>query len=304
MQNADNVMKQKFTEWKECLEGKNPPLIDPNSISGVLHSLFWEMGAYESYVAICKSNPKSPFTTPLFGKLTAYNYIQVQAIRIRRLCEPLSAQATGKDTSIYSLRRIVDEIKQERKAGRLTRENMCIAYDIPSSKSEVERQFNKDTSGISGSFSTSSVAALKVHSMLDNVFDKHGNFKKSLLTEIDKRLLIENNVQLNEIINFVNKSITHSASDNSRKQVDGNLELKVANMKKVIQDITEAFFCCNMLISQADYAGMIPVGWQDQLSGISKEEAGLVYEVFEGIDKDCMSWKKNGYVLLGEDVET
>ncbi|HKU18393.1 MAG TPA: hypothetical protein VJP80_03895 [Candidatus Saccharimonadales bacterium] len=293
---AEDTIKQKFAEWKECLEGKEPPKIDPNSVSGVLYSLFWEMGAYESYVAICRNNPKSPLATLLFGNLTAYNYIQVQAIRIRRLCEPPTAAKEEKDTSIYSLRRIVDGLKEQRKAGLLTRENLCAVYGIPPSKQEVARQFDEATSGVSGSFSTDSIIAGNTHAMLDDICDKNG-LKKSLLDKLDKRLLVDKNAQLSEIIYFVDKHIVHSASDDSRKQV-GELALRVADMKKVIQDITEVFFCCNMLIAQAD-TEIMTVGWQNQLTNLSTDEMTVTHTVFDGIEKESKTWKQTGYGLLG-----
>ncbi|HEU5187399.1 MAG TPA: hypothetical protein VFT87_02750 [Candidatus Saccharimonadales bacterium] len=294
--NNEDAIKQKFTEWKEYLEGKEPPKIDPNSICGVLYSLFWEMGAYESYVAICKGNPKSPLATLLFGNLTAYNYIQVQAIRIRRLCEPSSSANEIKDTSVYSLRRIVDELKQQRKAGLLTRENLCAAYGIPPSMQEVTRQFPEATSGISGSFSTDSIVAGNIHTMLDNICDKNG-LKKSLTDELDKRLLVDKNTQLSEIVYFVDKHIVHSASDDSRKQLGIELALRVADMKKVIQDITEVFFCCNMLIAQAD-TEIITIGWEDKLANLNKDEVATTHAVFDGIKEESKAWKQTGYGLL------
>lgn len=300
MTDSDKV-KQKFAEWGECLRGKEPSEggIDNNSICGVLYSLFWEMGAYESYVAICKNNPHSPLATLLFGNLTAYNYIQVQAVRIRRLCEPPAQVDGSKDTSVYSLRRIVDEMKEERKAGRLTRENICAAYGIPSSKEEVQRQLDKEISGAGGSFSAAPIVAGNIHSMLDNICDKNGLLKKSLPEQLDKRLLVDKNTQLSEIVYFVDKNIVHSASDDSRKQLGRELALRVADMKKVIQDITEVFFCLNMLISQADHAGMIAVGWQNQLSNLSTDEIALAHNAFEDIEKECATWKRSGYGLLG-----
>ncbi len=296
---TEEQTKATFAEWKECLEGNKPPEVDANSISGVLFSLFWEMAAYESYVAICKNNPSSPLATLLFGNLTAYNYIQVQALRIRRLCEPPTQTGDEKDTSIYSLRRVVDGMKQQRKAGLLTRENICVAYGIPASKKEVKRQFEADTAGINGSFSSSSIIAMNMHGMLDRICDKNGLINKSLLDQLDKRLLVDKNAQLSEIIYFVDKNIAHSASANSRDQVGRELALRVADMKKVIQDITEVFFCCNMLIAQAN-TSIIPIGWDDKLANLNKDEAEIVSTTFYGIEEESEAWKQNGYGLLGE----
>jgi hypothetical protein len=200
---------------------------------------------------------------------------------------------------VYSLRRIVDDMKQQRKSGLLTRENICIAYGISASQEEVQRQFEADTAGINGSFSTSSVIAMNMHAMLDRICDKNGLVKKSLLDQLDKRLLVDKNAQLSEIIYFVDKNIAHSASADSRDQIGKELALRVADMKKVIQDITEVFFCCNMLIAQAN-TSVIPVGWDDKLGNLSKDEANIVSSTFHSIEQESEAWKQNGYGLLGE----
>jgi len=295
---ADETIRRKFTDWKECLEGKDPPKVDANSILGVLLTMFWEMGAYETYATVCRNNPSSPLATSLFTNLTAYNYIQAQAIRIRRLCEPPAQADEKKDTSVYSLRRVVDEMKQQRKAGFLTRDSICAAYGIPVSKEEVKRQFETDTAGVSGSFSSSSIVAMNMHAMLDKICDKN-DLKKSLFDQLDKRLLVDNNAQLGEIINFVNKNIVHSASADSRGQVGREMALRIADVKKVIQDMTEAFFCCNVLVAQAN-TSMITIGWEDQLVNLTDEEVAIAYSVFRGIKAESETWKQNGYKLLGE----
>ena len=298
MTNKD-LLKQDFEHWAEHLCGRKKDKIDDNSIAGVFYSLFWEMGAYESYVAICIDNPKSPLATLLLGNLTAYNYIQVQALRIRRLCEPPQTNDTGKDTSVYSLRGLVDEIKAQRKAGLLTRDNVCKVYGIPLTKAEVDRQFAEALPAGGGSFSTDSIVAGNIHTMLDKICDSRGLLKKTVLNQLDTRLLVDKNAQLSEIVYFVDKNIAHSSSAQSREQLGKALALRTAEMKKVIQDITEVFYFCYMFVLQADHAGMVPVGWQDQLENLTTKECEITYKVFETIEKDCELWKNNGYKLLG-----
>lgn len=292
-------LKQSFETWKEYLQGKKQESIDSNSIAGVFYALFWEMGTYESYVAICVDNPKSLLATLLFGNLTAYNYIQVQALRIRRLCEPLQANDTGKDTSVYSLRGLVDEIKVQRKAGLLTRENICGVYGIPVSKDEIARQFAEALPPGRDSFSADSIVAGNIHVMLDKICDNNGLLKKSVLSQLDTRLLVDKNAQLSEIVYFVDKNIAHSSSTQSREQLGKSLALRTAEMKKVIRDITEVFYFCYMFVLQADHAGMVPVGWQDQLENLTAKECEITYKVFGAIEKECELLKKNGYELLG-----
>jgi hypothetical protein len=228
--------------------------------------------------------------------MTAYNYIQVQALRVRRLCEPPATPAGDKDTSIYSLRRIVDEMKQSRKL--LNRATISAVYGIPPTKVEITKQFDEAIAGASGSFDASTVTAGNTHAMLDNVLDGHGVLGKKLLKELDKRLLVDENVQLSEIVRFVDKNIAHSSSKSSRDQV-GEIQLRVADMKKVIQDLTEVFYCLHILISLSDHGGMVPIGWQSNLVNLSESEVKIVHDTYSSIEVECSIWKKNGYCLLG-----
>src|SRR6266568_688975 len=304
---AENPLKQKFAEWKECLEGANPPIIDANSVGGVIGTLYWEMGAYEGYEGICKADHTSPFATQLFGRLTAFNYIQVQALRVRRLCEPWSVPTdskTAKDTSVYTLRRIVDEMKQQRKAGVLTRENMCDVYGIPPTAEEARRRFDEAiaNSADSASWVGAGIAG-NAHNMFDQICDKNGLLKKHLLDELDKRLEVTKNAELSEIYYFVDKHIAHSASKSSRDQVTTDLALRVANMKKVIHGITEAYYCLTMLISRAGQDSLVAMGWDEQLGNLSQRDATIVPGAYKAIDADFKTIQANGYALLGIKAE-
>jgi len=70
-------------------------------------------------------------------------------------------------------------------------------------------------------------------------------------------------------------------------------------MKKVIQGITELYFCCMMLVTRSGDGDVIAVGWQDQLGNLNTEDASRVHEVFTRIEQECQSWKSNGFALLG-----
>gem|GEM_PF-4351665 len=95
-----------------------------------------------------------------------------------------------KDTSIYSLRRIVDEMRQSRNL--LDRDNISAAYGIPSTND------------------TSAVTVGNTYAMLDKILDGDGKLSEELLKELDERLLIDKNAQLSEIVRFVDKNIAHS----------------------------------------------------------------------------------------------
>jgi hypothetical protein len=75
----------------------------------------------------------------------------------------------------------------------LPRENICHAYCIPVSKVEVKRQFAQALSAGGDSFSTDSIVACNLHAMLDKICDNNGLLNKSVLSQLDTRLLVDKN---------------------------------------------------------------------------------------------------------------
>jgi hypothetical protein len=299
-----NGSKNQFAVWEEALSGHlEDGQIDPNSISGVLYDLFWEMAAYESYVAICKDNTKSVLASPIFGQLTAFNYLQVQALRIRRLTEISETKQGDKDRSVYSLMNILNEMKRLRKAGALTADYICEAYEIPPFRESWNQGGIKFVGAENDVPTIASTIAANNYSMLERICDKEGLLKKGVLDALEGRLLGDKSIELNSVISFVGKHIAHSASIASRKQAGIELGLRVDDMKKAIQGITEAYYACLMLITRSDNASLIPVGWEDRLSNLSKGEVEIVHDTFKRVESECENWKENGYALIhvGED---
>ncbi len=299
MSDEAGTAKEQFAKWGEALGGHlDDGQIDPNSISSVLYDLFWELAAYEAYIAICKDSPKSVLANLLFGRLTAFNYLQVQALRIRRLTEIASEKEGSKDTSVYSLMNILIDMKSLRKSGALTADYICEAYGIPPFRDVYDQGGIKFVGAQNGEPTIASIIAANNYVMLDRICDKNGLINKRVLDELEKRLLGDKNTELNGVISFVGKHIAHSASSTSRQQLGKELELRIGDMKESIKGITEAYYACLLLITQSDHASMIPVGWQDQLGNLSKHEIEIVYQSFEKVEADCEKWKANGYAII------
>ncbi len=291
--------KDQFNSWEETLSGHlDDGRVDPNSISGVLYDLFWEMAAYEAYIAICKDNEKSVLASHIFGQLTSFNYLQVQALRIRRLTEISEIKTGNKDRSVYSLMNILTDMKRLRKENVLTADYICEAYEIPSYRELWNEDGMKFVGAENGVPTTASIIAANNYSMLEKICDKNGLIRKSVLDGLEKRLLGDKSIELNSVIGFVGKHIAHSASVASRKQAGVELALRVDDMKKAIQGITEAYYACLMLITQSDHASMIPVGWEDRLGNLSKREVEIVYDTFKRVESECENWKEIGYALI------
>jgi hypothetical protein len=287
------LFKQKFEQWREYLGNNNNA--DANSITQLFFTLYKEMGAYEAYVAICQSNHSSPLATLLFGNLTAFNYIQIQALRIRRLCDK-SAVRKNKDVSVYSLRRIVDEMKQERDAGRFTKDNVCEAFNIPKTKAEIEAQFLADTSNISGSFATGSITAGNIHAMLDGIFDINNLIKQEIIDELENRLDKDKNDKLKTVIEFVDKYIAHSSSPDSRNGND--LQLRMSELKEVIGGLTEAFYICLWAI-EYNAPTVAYKSWDGYVANLSQDEQKLVSETYENMITELEKLKSNAHKLFG-----
>src|SRR6266404_1170737 len=140
--NKSNPLKDKYNEWRECLDGKyTDGRVDNNSVSGVIYSLVQEMAVHEAYLALCKLRPKSHLATSLFIRSSSFSYFEIQATRIRRLSDKNPRNSSTKNNlDVYSLRRVIDDMQTLKTKGLLTRRNMCLYFDYPTTASKAEAE--------------------------------------------------------------------------------------------------------------------------------------------------------------------
>ncbi|HPD99448.1 MAG TPA: hypothetical protein PKV52_04215 [Candidatus Saccharibacteria bacterium] len=291
------LFQQKFTQWREYLGSDNNA--DINTIRLTLSAIFNDMGAYDAFEAVCKASPSTPISTMLFGNLTSLSYFQLQIMRIRRLIDK-PAVRKNKDVSIYSLRRVIDEIKEERDAGRFTRGNVCNAFNIAPSKTEVEAQFVADISNANGgSFSTGSIIAGKIHTMLDGIFDTNGSLKQEIVDELEKRVYRDKNDKLKSITDVADKYIAHSATPDSRTSDNANnLVIAMSDLKEVANGLLEAFYICTWII-EYQVANPVHTSVGNSIVNLTSDQQTLANETYETLRKNVDTLIDNAKGIVG-----
>lgn len=295
-------IEKQFKDWAECLAGAtNNEKIDVNSILGVLLSAIREIAVYETYMAICRNNPGSQLATPLFARSFVINYYETQAVRIRKLTENDGSE-TDPLKRVYSLTRILNEIKELRSTGALNRVGLCRLYGIPVLKEEAEAALESEyslLSGKSGSFSTQASDAVRLHRMLDCIYDKHGTLKKSLIASMETRLLGDKNEDLKVILNQANKYITHAATAESRQAANVTYQLNTHLIKKVVMGITEVFLLLEHIVRGSGWGTLIAVGWQSYMVNLNETDTKIATDVFDNLEGEVKTWSEFANTSLG-----
>lgn len=274
---AQSALGQKFAEWEECLNGSDPSNLDTNSVSHVLYALYFDLCAFEAYSAIRRQvAPSNPLAAPMFDHLVGESYVQAQVVRIRRLCEALpEARPDGRDDSIYSLRRIVDDMRRLHKERVLTSDSIYAAYATRPQGTEMPRE------------------------ALDRLCDAHGLLPKRITDGLGKKVLPDLNKELRAIYDYSNKMVVHSSSQSSRQALGRDLRLTLAQVNKVISDLTEAFYLCHRFICQADHGPMVAFGWELSFQNLNSADLELVGDVYTRIEQQSEECKDRAYELLG-----
>jgi hypothetical protein len=302
---SENPLKLKFNEWSEWLDGSLPDSqVDRNSISGVIYTVVQEMAIFEAYAAICKANPKSPLATPLFWRSKTFSYFETQSMNIRKLTEVSNKPMfTSNNTDVYSMGRLIIDIKEQTNNGTLTRENLCLVYDIPPTKEETEKQYNEALqslgSGGGGDFRLDLIHAVRQHGTLDVICHDNGKLRRALLKKLSDRLLPEFNNHIRTVKGYTDKYLAHSATQASRDELQEEIKLYTSAVDEAIKGLVECFYFFELFIKRAGYAGLIPVGWDSYLGNLSAEETKIVTEVFKDVETKCKEWEKSALDWLG-----
>lgn len=297
---ATNPLDTRYVEWIEWLDGNKPEgEVDSNAVSGVVYSLVQEMAIHEAYLELCKTKPNSHLATSLFSRSSMYMYFEIQALRIRRLTEKNPHSTPRRNVDVYSLRRIADDLREQRKQKTMTRRNICLHFGYPTTAKSTERQFSQYMATLqSGSFSTHLIDAGNLHKTLEIVCTKSGLLSGKFIKELETRASEDKNQNIKDVNVFVDKYIAHSSSDGSRQQVAQEIRLETAKVKSAIQGIVECFYLLEMFIKRASYASLIPFGWDVHLNNLDSDEKLIVKNKFKEVDDLCTEWRSNAYRLL------
>ncbi len=136
----NNPLEPRYIDWQEWLDGNLPEgQVDNNSVAGVVYSLVQEMAIHEAYLELCKEKPQSHLATGLFFRSSMFTYFEIQALRIRKLTEKNPHSSPRRNVDVYSLRRIVDDLREQRNLKTMTRRNICLHFGYPTTVKSTDR---------------------------------------------------------------------------------------------------------------------------------------------------------------------
>ena len=274
-----------FVLWSEILDGQaKAGEVDPNSVAGVIFAAVREMAVFNAYKVVCENNASSPLNTPLFRMSYVRDYLYIQGTRIRKLTErggkPLFAD---KNTDVYSLGRLLDDMLSKIKSGELTREGIAKHFGIPESKAKVERLAN----GPTGTTSVVDMTFASIeHGLIDGLCNKSGqiSLKSKVAKELKKRVLPDQNKDIQAINSTVNKLIVHAASVDSRAELE-QLTYSTQNIENAIQGLAEAYLFLNSFIRRSGLSSVLPFGLNTHLVGLPASDQKVANAAIEDIQK-------------------
>lgn len=290
---SQKSISDSFVLWSEILDGQaKDGEVDPNSAAGIIFAAVREMAVFNAYKAVCESNDSSPLNTPLFRLSYVRDYLYIQGTRIRKLTErggkPLRAD---KNTDVYSLGRLLDDMLSKIKSGELTRESIAKHFGIPESKDEIEQLVNSTA----GSTSVVDMTFANIeHSLIDGLYTNHGQVsaKSKVAKELKKRILPDLNEDIRAINDTVNKLIVHAASAGSRSEIE-QLSYSTQNIENAIQGLAEAYLFLNSLIRQSGLSSVLPFGLETYLAGLSASDKKIAKAAIDDVQKKAESWQRN-----------
>jgi hypothetical protein len=227
-------IQKAWQDWKACLKGD-----DRNSIFNQITAMLWDTAIFrvvwESQKEKFNKNPQAPRINNQLYPFIYRNYFHAQSANIRRLTDPHSSLSGKYGT--YSLGAIINNIKEYRE--ELTREKYLgfrgFSYDY-SKIQEKEMEFilnhpHEKTLLISEELDWYKIK--EAHEAFDKLSQTNVNNRKpkDLINEHLLNHLQTKLADCREINLYVNKFIAHSATPESRAEINEE-EYKIT-LKKI-----------------------------------------------------------------------
>lgn len=259
-----------FELWAEILDGGSVgERIDQNSVSGVIFALVRDLAVFEAYKQLMASSPKSHLNVPLFRTQFITSYLYMQAIRIRRLTDgSKTPKGATRNTDVYSLTRLLDDMLQQIGSGGLTREYLI----------------KRCGTHVSDSGTT----------LVDGLCGTSGRVTKNnkIIKNLKKRVLLDKNKNLRAVHGIVDKLIVHSASSDSRKELR-DLTYDTQTIERIIQDLAESYLFLNSFVRQASLGSLLPYNLMTYFGSLDDDEKRVVYNAIEAVRKKAKVWQAN-----------
>jgi len=295
-------LEQAWKNWSDCLNGD-----DPNSIFQQIWTMIWDTAIFhiiiKSRQSQIKKNPQEPEINGALHSFIDRNYFQSQSAYIRRLTDT-SYGLTG-EKGVYSVGAIINDICSYRH--ELTREIFFKLRNMPYDYTEVqnrEREFSLSQPlgkafFVPSEFDWESIE--EAHQIFDRLSGTTPN-NRNLNDLIAERVFVrlrEKVAACQEISNYVDKFIAHSATPESRSIQDENKSAvtfkRLWEAHQIIFEVAE--FLSVILFSEGHMALAIENPtffeyWEKPL--YEKGEIDLVRTSFEKYRKETEGWNSSG----------
>lgn len=295
-------LEQAWKNWGDCLTGN-----DTNSIFQQISTMIWDTAIFriiiEARQSQTKKNPQEPEINGALHSFIDRNYFQSQSAFIRRLADN-SYGLTGK-RGVYSLVALINDVFCYR--DELTREMFLKVRNMPYDYTEIrdkERDFLRNQPLGKGFFVPSEFdweSIVEAHQIFDRLSGTTPNNRNpnDLVAERVFVRLREKVAACQEITNYVDKFIAHSATPESRSIQDENKSAVIFNRlweaHLIIFEVAE--FLSVILFSEGHMALAIENPtffeyWEKPL--YEKGEIDLVRTSFENYRKETEEWNSSG----------
>jgi len=315
MNNKNTISLEKaWTIWRECLKSG-----DENSISQQIAAMIWDAAIFrfilESRQIQIKKNPERPLLNTSFHSFLDRNFFQSQIVSIRRLADK-GYDLTDIKRGVYSLHSLIDDISKRRL--ELTRESLFKLRDIPYDYSQLQQrekefitqQVKENRRGFRVPPEFNWEISAEAHITFDRLSGTLAENRTSqdviaekVFTRLEDRLDM-----CQEIIQYVNKYIAHSATPESRALI--NVESSKITLKhiwdahQVIYEISE--YLMGVLYSES-YS---PLAWKSpnlfdnwDAPLLEHQEIDRLETIYEQYGQETNKWELEGVENLWKWIE-
>jgi hypothetical protein len=259
-------LERAWAIWSDCLRGE-----DENSIFRQISVMIWDTAIFrfvlESRQTQVEKNPDNPSLNLSLHAFIDRNYFQAQAASIRRLADKSSYGLTGK-RGIYSLHSLIDDISKRRL--ELTREAFFELRHTPYDYTIVQQ---RERDFIAQQAKESRLAfrippefdwevSADAHATFDRLCGTSAQNRKHqdvIAEKVFARLKDKLN-SCNDVTNYVDKFVAHSATPESRAVANtdsAKITLKhIWDAHQTIYEIAE--FLSGVLFAE----GHAPLAWK------------------------------------------
>ena len=298
--------KGKFQEWEEMLVGK-----DIHSIRNQIYDMLWDCAFFhcinESRRYAAKDDKGGIKQNRMIHYFINQSFFKTQLLSIRRLIDKdFDRIRKGRQCTVYSLYNLIEDIKKY--SAILSRKNILAFHNLPYDYKKARADFDNNTDWTQGTvFEPNEIGHSEgIHRQIDSATgittDKRSPDDPVLNDNSFKcfRDWLENS---QELYDYVNNYIAHSATPESRKVISDEIEGalgKVLNAHKIICE-TASFVGNKILFCGFGYVLPIPrYGPFDQFDVFeyldepiaSKETIEKTRQVWEKYRRETEQWCK------------